>query len=290
MTRFLSPRNAIKAAGAGFAGVVTALALATPALACTATVAATPVCLPSGDTQVTWTISGDGNNDYLITVDSDVAVTLSDKSTAPPLNPPIAQGTVVPDKGLTTVQVFPYTPDKTLTATMKVTLKYVHNDRVIAEPEAEQTVQVGGRCDQPPPATASARSDCDNLAITVTNPEKGVKVDARLTPSTGEAKTVTVEPGKSASVMFPGTNGLKVTVQIGKDSQEFEYVKPDNCASPTASPSASASTPAGGAGGGGSLPVTGTSVGLAGGIAAALLAIGGVLFYLFRRRRIHFVS
>jgi hypothetical protein len=48
--------------------------------------------------------------------------------------------------------------------------------------------------------------------------------------------------------------------------------------------------PAGGEGGGGGLPVTGMQVGLIGGIGGGVLAVGAVLFFLARRRRVVLVT
>ncbi|MBO4210792.1 LPXTG cell wall anchor domain-containing protein, partial [Micromonospora echinofusca] len=123
-------------------------------------------------------------------------------------------------------------------------------------------------------------STCTELTFTITNPANGISLTSTFTPSTGKAQTVTIEPGRTAKVTFPGEAGLTVTVTGDLASEKpVAWEKPANCAG------------GGGAGGGdGDLPLTGAA---AGGIAAAagvLLVVGGVLYLMARRRRVRFTA
>lgn len=119
---------------------------------------------------------------------------------------------------------------------------------------------------------------CDQLIVGFANPEDGEAFTVTLTPSEGDAVTVTVEPGATEVVEFDAAEGFEVHVV----SEEWEldetiaWELPEDCDT--------------GGEGGGELPVTGAA---AGGIAAgavALLALGGGLFYLARRRRVTFTA
>ncbi|MEH0938854.1 hypothetical protein, partial [Micromonospora psammae] len=136
-------------------------------------------------------------------------------------------------------------------------------------------------CQQPEAGApeASYESTCDAMTFRVNNPEDGVTLNATFTPSKGEKKTLTVEPGRNGTVSFPASKGLTVTVTGDLDSGgPLAWEQPKDCET-------------GGTGGGeqdGGLPVTGAA---AGGIAAgalALLAAGAVLFVIARRRRVRF--
>lgn len=118
---------------------------------------------------------------------------------------------------------------------------------------------------------------CDQLIFTINNPEDGETVTVDFVPNEGDTLTVTVGPGESGVAEFDAFEGLEVTPVIEgfEDAEAFAWELPEDCE---------------GGEGGGELPVTGAA---AGGIAAgavALLAIGGVLFYLARRRRVTFTA
>lgn len=136
-------------------------------------------------------------------------------------------------------------------------------------------------CQQPEVGAPDAdyESTCDAMIFRISNPEDGATLTSTFTPSKGEAKTLTVEPGRTGSVSFKAGKGLTVTVTGDLDSGgPLAWEQPKGCAE-------------GGTGGGEpdeGLPVTGAA---AGGIAAgalALLAAGAVLFVMARRRRIRF--
>jgi LPXTG-motif cell wall-anchored protein len=147
-------------------------------------------------------------------------------------------------------------------------------------------------CKTPEVGTPEATVDqtCEGLGFTIKNPENGTELTATFTPNKGEAKTVTVAPGKTENVTFAGVEGLTVKVEGDLDSLgEVTWVGTENCDEPTPAPS---TTPVPGTGGGEpgepELPLTGTAIGSIVGGAAVLLAIGGGLFLMARRRKLNF--
>lgn len=119
----------------------------------------------------------------------------------------------------------------------------------------------------------AAQSDCDSLTIEVTNPLEDEAIEATIT--SGEVtETLTVEPGQTGEVTIDAEEGTVATVTIGDDSTEIAWTEPAGCDD----------------GSGGGLPVTGSSTGIVIGAALALLAVGGGLFLLARRRRITFTA
>lgn len=117
-------------------------------------------------------------------------------------------------------------------------------------------------------------SSCDDLTITVANPPNGLDFDLAFTPSTGSARTVKIEKGESATVTFPASEGLTVTLSVGdEDLRTVTWEKPSGCDS-----------------GGATLPTTGPEAGVIAGSAGALLALGGALFFVARRRRLRFTA
>jgi LPXTG-motif cell wall-anchored protein len=114
---------------------------------------------------------------------------------------------------------------------------------------------------------------CDELSISVTNPPEGLEFEVVFTPSTGEPQTMKVEKGKTATVTFAASEGLVVTPSIGDEELgSIAWTKPADCeATPT-------------------LPKTGANAGAIAGGAGGLLAVGGALFYVARRRRLRFTA
>ncbi|WP_433652377.1 LPXTG cell wall anchor domain-containing protein [Micromonospora zamorensis] len=134
-----------------------------------------------------------------------------------------------------------------------------------------------------PPAepVGTVESTCDKLTFTIENPADGKIVVMTLTPNKGEAKTLTVEPGKTGSVSFDAVEGLTVTPAAEglDDNEPIAWEKPAEC------------NP--GQGGGKdepALPLTGAATGgiIAG--AVVLLAAGAGLFVMARRRRVRFTA
>jgi LPXTG-motif cell wall-anchored protein len=118
----------------------------------------------------------------------------------------------------------------------------------------------------------ASRSDCDTLTVEVTNPLADQAIEATLT-SGDETATLTIAAGETGEATFDAEEGTVVTVTIGDDSEEIAWTEPDDCD-----------------GAGGGLPVTGASTGIVAGAALALLAVGGGLFLVARRRRITFTA
>ncbi|MFI6268668.1 LPXTG cell wall anchor domain-containing protein [Micromonospora zamorensis] len=134
-----------------------------------------------------------------------------------------------------------------------------------------------------PPAepVGTVESTCDKLTFTIENPADGKTVVMTLTPNKGEAKTLTVEPGKTGSVSFDAVEGLTVTPAAEglDDNEPIAWEQPAECAP--------------GQGGGKdepALPLTGAATGgiIAG--AVVLLAAGAGLFVMARRRRVRFTA
>lgn len=118
----------------------------------------------------------------------------------------------------------------------------------------------------------AARPDCESLTVEVTNPLEDQAIEATLS-SGDETETLTIEPGDTGEVTFDAEEGTVVTVTIGDQSEEIAWTAPDDCD-----------------GAGGGLPVTGASTSIVAGAALALLAVGGGLFLVARRRRITFTA
>lgn len=126
-----------------------------------------------------------------------------------------------------------------------------------------------GDCDRKP--SIASQPDCESLTIEITNPFDEA-IDATVT-SGDVTETVTVEPGQTAEVTIDAEAGTVATVTAGDLTQEIAWTEPEDCD-----------------GGGGGLPVTGSSTGIVIGAALALLALGGGLFLVARRRRVTFTA
>jgi LPXTG-motif cell wall-anchored protein len=121
----------------------------------------------------------------------------------------------------------------------------------------------------------ASKSDCDTLTIEVANPKGGSPVTFTFTPAEGLTKTLEVAPGETKTVVYGGEKAKKVVVSSpGFESETVVWEKPANC----------------GGTGGGTLPKTGMKIGGAIAGALVLLAIGGVLFIVARRRRVTFTA
>jgi len=128
---------------------------------------------------------------------------------------------------------------------------------------------------------------CDKLIFSIDNTKGTETVTVKFTPNKGEAKTLEVKGGKTGSVEFTGEKGLTVTPS--EKGQDYDAIKWDSEKKPadcTKSPEA----PAPGNGGGESLPLTGAATGGIAAGAAVLLAVGGVLFFMARRRKVKFTA
>jgi LPXTG-motif cell wall-anchored protein len=147
------------------------------------------------------------------------------------------------------------------------------------EPEPEPPAQTG---------EILFEFDCEVFTLTITN-TTDVEELLTVVPSVGEPVEVTVpagteeEPGESEPVSFPSSEGLTVDVQFEGESviedgpleitsEEWEEL---GCADD---------------GEGGELPTTGNTTMFIAGGAVALLALGGALFLIARRRRVTFTA
>jgi LPXTG-motif cell wall-anchored protein len=126
--------------------------------------------------------------------------------------------------------------------------------------------------------------DCDELRITVKNPQGNNPVKASIdTPADATANAeaqvaaaapdvVTIPGGGSHTFHVPGSANLAVTVVIDDEKAKIvTYLKPAECG-----------------GGGGGLPVTGSRTGMLVGGGVGLVAVGAALYVFFRRRRVTF--
>ncbi|MDG4769675.1 cell wall anchor protein [Solwaraspora sp. WMMD792] len=147
------------------------------------------------------------------------------------------------------------------------------------EPLAESAWTEPEDCVEPAEPEGIIESTCDQLIFTINNPEDGETITVDFVPNEGDTLTVTVGPGESGVAEFDAFEGLEVTPVVEgfeDESEAFAWELPEDCDT--------------GGEGGGSLPVTGAAAGGLAAGAVALLAIGGVLFYLARRRRVTFTA
>jgi len=128
--------------------------------------------------------------------------------------------------------------------------------------------------------TVSAAFDCDVFVMTITS-TVDEDVDLTVVPSEGDSIDVTVPAGETVEVEVPSAEGLVVDLQ-----QEGVSVIEEGPFEITSELWAEEGCD----GEGGELPVTGLSTGLIALGAVALLAIGGGLFLVARRRRVTFTA
>lgn len=152
----------------------------------------------------------------------------------------------------------------------EVTYQVTIDETVYAEGSWENP----GDCDTEIEVPIAWRFDCESLTVEVTNPLDEEAIEATVT-SGEETKTLTVEPGGTAEATFDAEPGTVATVTIGEESHEVAWEQPEDCEDP---------------GAGGGLPETGASTGIVIGAALALLALGGGLFLVARRRRVTFTA
>jgi LPXTG-motif cell wall-anchored protein len=138
-------------------------------------------------------------------------------------------------------------------------------------------------------ATVAAEFTCDSLILQIENPkgqETGQEtIEVLFKTSDGDAGSVVVAPGKSATRTFAASEGFTVFVfsaALGGDdfTDQFAWQQPDNCGAAAG----------GGEAGGGGLPKTGPRSAAIAGAAGVLLAAGLTMFLFARRRRIRFTA
>jgi LPXTG-motif cell wall-anchored protein len=259
-----SVRRLVVLATAVAAGTLGALWIASPTHAHRPFVEGVAVCdTAAGDWVVTWTVRNSEN---------DLVGQITGVSWTP-------AGTTV--SGIAVSGVLPQSDEGELTGTQRVPASAtsasltvdVHWNRGNGV-DASHTGRVGfeGTCGkQAATPGASFESSCEgNVAVTLTNAaDATVPAQFTVTGEGGFSQASTVDAGKTAKVDVPKANAkaIKVTESTSGSTFDGQLVPVANC-----------------------LPVTGTKTGMmaAGGI--ALAGVGGVLFLLFRRRRIRFVS
>ncbi len=121
--------------------------------------------------------------------------------------------------------------------------------------------------------------DCTSMTIGMDNPADGMPLTLTFETSKGEKRTLEIAPGEKKTEKFSATEGFTVKITLTIDgesaSETVEFQKPDDCDAGS---------------GGGELPLTGAAAGSIAGGAGALLALGGVLFFLARRRKVKFTA
>jgi LPXTG-motif cell wall-anchored protein len=132
--------------------------------------------------------------------------------------------------------------------------------------------------------TATVVNTCEEVTVTVTNPE-GV-IPAEATVGYGdETKKLTVAAGASEKATFKAGTATYATIKIAGIEKEIKAaLEKLTCSTPTANGGG------GGGEGGPTLPITGAAGGTIAGIAALLLIAGGVMFFVSRRRKVKFTA
>ncbi|MEV4708405.1 hypothetical protein [Actinoplanes sp. NPDC049316] len=287
----------------GLAGAVVATA---PASAHTGELTAAAQCTGNGWT-ATWTLATTatgGHEGVLSNVKVDVGYTdpPSHVGGSPKLTTFSDGATVTGDT--TVSDTLSLSPEGTGAAlTLTVTWKVgeeTHAKTLHAEADAPTT------CSWPPkpePSTYSASFDCTTLRFKLVNPASSNQVvDLRLTPSEGEQRIVSAEPGETKTESFPATAGFTLAVSSaggpqppgGEKPRIIAYERPADCTTGNGGDAAGDGAAGGGAAAGngdeGGLPVTGAAAGAIAGTAAVLLTLGVGLFVVARRRRVKFTA
>lgn len=176
-------------------------------------------------------------------------------------------------------------PAGATSASLEVWIEW-DNGHVDETPQVGE-VTVGADCAAPDPGIEVGQwtFDCSTLTITVTNPTVH-DLPVTFSPSAGDPVSVELPSGESTTVQFPSGEGLAVDLRSAGQS----IVDPTSPIEITAAEWAEAECDAGSGGEGGGLAATGTPVRLIAAGAVALLALGGVLFVIARRRRIRFTA
>jgi LPXTG-motif cell wall-anchored protein len=138
------------------------------------------------------------------------------------------------------------------------------------EPEPEPST--------PAEPTPIKKADCDSLTLGLKNPADGEDITLVFKTSKGETRELEVPAGSEKTTKFSADEGFSVEVSAKglEGSTKVEYEQPEGCAGQGA--------------GEPELPVTGAAVGGIAGGAGLLLAVGGVLFFMARRRKVKFTA
>jgi LPXTG-motif cell wall-anchored protein len=235
----------------------------------------------------TWTVSWTVTNNFHLVEQATVSAVSSEVDG-------FEVGTVVPaGESVSGTQTI---PSGTASAELTVELRWAWEWRghwFEKKKDATAVVELAD-CGEPEPEPEDPQTgeilfefDCEVFTLTITN-TTDVEELLTVVPSEGEPVEVTVpagteeEPGESEPVSFPSSEGLVVDVQFEGESvidggpieitsEEWAELGCDE-------------------GEGGELPITGSSTMLIAGGAVALLALGGGLFLVARRRRVTFTA
>jgi LPXTG-motif cell wall-anchored protein len=279
----VNPSRLTRRLTAGAAGLLIgaagALAVASPASAHHTEVVGTPECLTeTGEWLVTWTVTSQAPEEVkqfrLIEVSHEPADT---ELTGLPLD--VDQSVDTPFTGEQRL------PSDATSASLTVKAKWDNGRKRTNHGE----VWFEGTCDQreEPPADDFGEwtFDCDELTITITTPLKE-PVTLTFVPSEGEPVQAEFAPGEPTTVTFPASEGLTVEVLAGEEPITLD--EPIEISSEEWAALECEEDEDEGEGGG--LPETGAPTGLIAGGALALLAFGGGLYLVARRRRVIFTA
>ncbi|GIE93688.1 hypothetical protein [Paractinoplanes rishiriensis] len=137
--------------------------------------------------------------------------------------------------------------------------------------------------DESPEPEFAFESYCDGLLIKADTPADVELPDGveelvlTVKSNQGETKELPITPGKKTEVFFDGVEGLSVEISYDGEVLDFGDIKWEPAAEECD-------------GEGGGLPVTGAAAGGIAGGAAVLLGVGGLLFFLARRRKVQFTA
>lgn len=287
-------RTTAVVAGA-FIGLAGAVALVSPASAHYTELVGKTACLDNGGWKVDWTLTPRkaGKDGTITKVEETPSGVAFGKF--------IVGATVPQHDAITDTQSF----DKTVATvhlTIEVTWDYTHDEAVAANENngkggkvvksISADVDAPKDCPQPPTTTPGEpkpilEEDCTTITIGLENPKDGKEITLKFKTSKGEERTTVIAPGETKTEKFSAVPGFTVTVTPigieGGSTETITYEQPANC-------DTSGSGSGGGSGSDSGLPVTGAAAGTIAGGAGLLLALGGVLFFMARRRKVKFTA
>jgi LPXTG-motif cell wall-anchored protein len=292
---FKSPLRRTTAVLAGaFIGMAGAVALAAPASAHAPTVTGSTTCVQDGKWTIDWSVGNDFKKNANVT-----KITLNPEGAT--VTGPVSEkqadgkGALIPQSsagnkadqvhGSTTVS------DSKHYVKISVWLKWTDGYETEANKPATYLVKQPDACapDTTPTPTPTATppgeptpvlsQDCTTITLGLKNPAEGKEFTLKFKTSKGEERSDVVKPGETKTEMFSATPGFTVTLSIAgaEGSKTVAYQKPSDCSTA-------------GEGGGGVLAKTGAAGGPIAAGAGVLLVLGGVLFFMARRRKVKFTA
>jgi len=203
-------------------GVLSALAVVTPAHAQSAIISATTSC-DSDSWTVTWTIRNQTSGESAVI--EDLATSVDSAITGE-----LVEGATLPGQSaasLTGQQVIPLDVD---TANLTVTAIWsdggsetIVSDDIAIPADGCQSASV-----EP---DVHVQHTCVGLSITVTNPENGPEGELFLAPSDGDSILIAIEPGSTETVEFlapPDAADFSIEV-TGSITDTIRWEKPEDC-------------------------------------------------------------